>query len=90
MKNFGIGLALCLGGMAVGIIMAVLVGLARATEGEAPILIRVLMLVGFSTMFLGPVVFWLILPIFGFMRRRREESSHWASVPSADSSVLPQ
>ena len=72
MKNFGIGLALGLSGMAVGIIMAVLVGLSRAAEGEAPIVIRVLMIVGFSAMFLGPLVFWAILPVLGLMRRRRE------------------
>lgn len=71
MKNFGIGLGLGLAGLGVWMASSGIQALAELAKAETPWCGKPLMIVGFSTMFLGPLIFWLILPIIKFIRRRR-------------------
>ena len=71
MKNFGIGLALGLVGLAVWGFSSIIAGTAEAFEESSPWFGEPLMVVGFCVMFLGPLTFWIILPIVKLFRRRR-------------------
>lgn len=71
MKNFGIGLALGLVGLAVWGFSSIIAGMAEIIEGPSPWFGEPLMVVGFCVMFLGPLTFWIILPIIKLIRRKR-------------------
>jgi len=73
-RNFAIGLILGMLGAVLGIVAGVMGGFAEASEGQnsgVTIFFRSLMGIGFGAMFLGPLTYWVIVPIVGAIRRRR-------------------
>ena len=72
MKNFGIGLGVGLAGLAVWGFSSIVAGTAEAFEESQPWFGQPLMVLGFAAMFLGPLTFWIILPIIKLVRRRRQ------------------
>lgn len=71
MKNFGIGLGLGLAGLGLWLASSGMQAVAELAKAETPWFGKPLMIVGFSTMFLGPLTFWIILPVIKFIRSRK-------------------
>jgi hypothetical protein len=70
-KNFAIGLGIGLLGAILWIISSVVGGVGEGLGGEPPTIIRVFMYIGFIVMFVGPVLWWIIIPLVKLTRRRR-------------------
>ena len=72
MKNFGIGLALGLAGLGVWVGVSVFGGILEGVGETSPSFVWPLMVLGFTIMFVGPLTFWIILPVTRVVRRRRQ------------------
>lgn len=72
MKNFGIGLGIGLAGLAIWMVSSIVAGTVEAFEETQPWFGEPLMFIGFAIMLLGPITFWIILPIVKLFRRRRQ------------------
>ena len=72
MKNFGIGLGIGLAGLAVWAVSSIAWAAAEITEEAQPWFGQPLAAVGYALMFLGPLTFWIILPIIKLVRRKRQ------------------
>lgn len=71
MKYFGIGLGIGLAGLAIWMVSSMVAGVTEAFEKAQPWFGEPLMFIGFAIMLLGPITFWIILPIIRLVRRRR-------------------
>jgi predicted branched-subunit amino acid permease len=71
MRNFGIGLGIGLLGAILWVISSVVGGIGEGLGGERLIVLRILMYIGFIVMFVGPLVWWIVLPLVNIIRRRR-------------------
>lgn len=72
MRNFGIGLGLGILGALLWVVASVLGGIGQAMKSPAPPIVTAFMTIGFIVMFLGPLVFWIILPIRNWLKRRKQ------------------
>jgi len=75
MRNFFFGLALALLGAILWIVASIVAAAASLTEGEddlfADPVSGTLVVIGFFVMFIGPILFWFVVPVYGYWRRRR-------------------
>jgi drug/metabolite transporter (DMT)-like permease len=75
MRNFFFGLALGLLGAILWIVASIVAAAASFAENKndpfADPVSGTLMVVGFAVMFLGPALFWIVVPVAGWWRRRR-------------------
>lgn len=78
MRNFFFGLALGLLGAILWVVASIVAGVAQVAEGEndlfADPVSGSLVVIGFVVMFLGPAIYWFIVPVLGWFRRRRTRS----------------
>jgi len=74
MRNFFMGLALGLLGAVLWIVASVVAAFATVGDDEPDLFADPvsgsLVVIGFLVMFLGPFLFWLVLPVGGWLRRR--------------------
>lgn len=70
MKNFGIGLGIGLAGLALWGGSSLVWAVAEITEEAQPWFGQPLAIAGFAVMFLGPITFWIVLPIIKLVIRR--------------------
>jgi len=73
--SFFKGLALGLLGLLLWIVASVITGVSQAGEDlggqETPVLFYVFVGIGFAVMIGGPLLYWFVFPIVGYLRRRR-------------------
>lgn len=70
MGNFLRGLGVLILGFLIWVVFSV-TGALTEISGEATTGHRVLMYIGFTLMALGPVVFWIVIPIKNKLAKRR-------------------
>ena len=70
MRNFGIGLGLGILGALLWVVASAMVGIGQGMKSPAPPIANVFMVIGFITMFVGPLVFWIILPIRNWLKKK--------------------
>lgn len=71
MKNFALGLIIGLLGIIVWLIASVIGGFGEGVSGEKEPVLYGLMSVGFLLIFLGPLTFWVIVPVVKRIRRKK-------------------
>ena len=74
MANFSTGLALVVLGFLAWVVASIMAGATEATTGTADTGWLVVMYLGFGTMTLGPLLFWIIIPFIGWLDRKDRES----------------
>lgn len=70
MKNFAIGLVLLMLGALVWFISSLFAGVGQAVGEPAPLIIQVFVPIGFFVMIGGPLTFWVVIPVWRYLRRR--------------------
>jgi len=71
MKNFLIGLGICVAGITAAVVFRLLYGFSGLGD-EGPIgLFNFLMWIGVALIFAGPLYFWLVAPLSRRLRRAR-------------------
>jgi drug/metabolite transporter (DMT)-like permease len=77
-RNFFMGLALGLLGAILWIVASIIAAAASLAEDEKDLFADpvsgALAVVGFVVMFFGPLLFWLIVPVAGWWRRRHRRA----------------
>jgi hypothetical protein len=71
MKNFLIGLGLGIAGVAGVAIFGLPVAFSQHVDEKAPVWLVLLFGLSIALMIMGPIYFWLYLPISGRLRRAR-------------------
>jgi hypothetical protein len=74
-KNFLIGLGIGVLGAILWVVASVTAGVGEGLGAEPLPSLHALMVIGFFVMVLGPLTFWLILPIRRAVKRRRSRTS---------------
>jgi hypothetical protein len=71
MKNFLIGLGICVAGITAAVVFRLLYGFSGLGDEGSIGLFNFLMWIGVALIFLGPLYFWLISPVMRRLRRAR-------------------
>lgn len=74
-KYFLIGLGIGVLGAVLWVVTSLIGGIGEGLGGKAPTILWVLLYIGGFTMVLGPLTFWVILPIRRTVKRRRARAS---------------
>jgi len=74
MSNWLSGFIYLFGGAILWLIASFIIGVGRGLGGEEPpAILSTLLNIGFLVMVVGPVVFWVIIPIKNRFTKRKEE-----------------
>jgi hypothetical protein len=74
MSNWLSGFLCFLGGAILWLIASFIIGVGRGLGGEEPpAILNTLLNIGFLVMVVGPVVFWIIIPIKNRFKKRKEK-----------------
>ncbi len=73
MRNFKIGLGVFIVGVALAALAGLIASVQKSSNGHSSPIAGVLMAFGIAVMWLGPFVFWLVIPIRNRLRRRQSE-----------------
>jgi hypothetical protein len=74
-KYFLIGLGIGVLGAILWVAASVTAGVGEGLGGEPLPILHALMVIGFFVMVLGPLAFWIVLPIRKTLRKRRSRST---------------
>ena len=72
MKNFAIGLLIGMGGFGMWAISSFVAATSDFFNEAQPWFGNPLMIISFLIMLLGPVTYWIVLPVISLVKRKRQ------------------